>query len=386
MEEKYDFVEEVIRKKPSRLRMFLKKCLALVGAALFLSAGVLVILFVFRDNLRELLFDGEKQSTAGTKVSVTLADKDDANIESDIVRLEEIINKTLVMIYAGSAQDELLCTGVVMALVDDAYILVPYEKIRGEDEVQVQFWNEEMTKAQFWSHDEELGIAIIKINGSDIDKQLSGAIVCAEVTSVGKMSRGYDCVYEGNAFGGLVPAYTGKIADISETDDIYDLYFRIFYTDVVMDGVEDGFLFDGDGCLLGMVLSKYADPKNSTISAVALGDITGLLSKLLNQEKPGYLGIKGVSMNYEIQRYIGENIPTGLYITEVDNKSTAYQAGIMAGDIIMKIGTEDIENMPDVREAVNSRNPGDSIEIVLKRKIGDTYKKMQINLVIGERN
>ena len=58
----------------------------------------------------------------------------------------------------------------------------------------------------------------------------------------------------------------------------------------------------------------------------------------------------------------------------------------MAGDIIMKIGTEDIENMPDVREAVNSRNPGDSIEIVLKRKIGDTYKKMQINLVIGERN
>ena len=153
-----------------------------------------------------------------------------------------------------------------------------------------------------------------------------------------------------------------------------------------MDGVEDGFLFDGDGCLLGMVLSKYADPKNSTISAVALGDITGLLSKLLNQDTPGYLGIKGVSMNYEIQRYIGENIPTGLYITEVDNKSTAYQAGIMAGDIIMKIGTEDIENMPDVREAVNSRNPGDSIEIVLKRKIGDTYKKMQINLVIGERN
>lgn len=111
MEEKYDFVEEVIRKKPSRLRLFLKKCLALVGAALFLSAGVLVILFVFRDNLRDLLFDGEKQSTAGTKVSVTLADKDDANIESDVVRLEEIINKTLVMIYAGSAQDELLCTG-----------------------------------------------------------------------------------------------------------------------------------------------------------------------------------------------------------------------------------------------------------------------------------
>ena len=107
MEEKYDFVEEVIRKKPSRLRLFLKKCLALVGAALFLSAGVLVILFVFRDNLRDLLFDGEKQSTAGTKVSVTLADKDDANIESDVVRLEEIINKTLVMIYAGSAHDEL---------------------------------------------------------------------------------------------------------------------------------------------------------------------------------------------------------------------------------------------------------------------------------------
>ena len=53
MEEKYDFVEEVIRKKPSRLRLFLKKCLALVGAALFLSAGVLVILFVFRDNLRD---------------------------------------------------------------------------------------------------------------------------------------------------------------------------------------------------------------------------------------------------------------------------------------------------------------------------------------------
>ena len=71
MEEKYDFVEEVIRKKPSRLRPFLKKCLALVGAALFLSAGVLVILFVFRDNLRELLFDGEKQSTSGTKVSDT---------------------------------------------------------------------------------------------------------------------------------------------------------------------------------------------------------------------------------------------------------------------------------------------------------------------------
>lgn len=389
-EKKYEFVEEVIRKKPSRLKRFLSKIMSLMGLAVVFGLGVAVILFVLRDNLREILFAGEQYdvSMEAPKINVTLDDGDGEDKHNDIAKLEEQIDRSIVTFYAKNKLNEdsvLLCTGVILALEDNAYMLVPYDKIKEKENIVGRFYDGTTAQAEYWNHDRELGVALLRISKADIGSDTLKNISCAVISNTENLNRGYSFVYEGNPFGQQVLTYTGNIAGISENRELYDLYSRIIYTDIVMDGVEDGFLFDTNANVTGMVMSRFGGSENNSISAIAVYDIYGLLEKMLNKEAPGYLGIKGEYVDYAIKKYVGQDLPIGLYITAVDNTSKAYEAGIMTGDVIVEIGDVEIEGMQDVRKAVNSRMPGDMIAVTLERKMGDTYKEMHVTVTIGER-
>jgi aminopeptidase YwaD len=63
--------------------------------------------------------------------------------------------------------------------------------------------------------------------------------------------------------------------------------------------------------------------------------------------------------------YVGES--GGLRITGVRSDSPAEKAGIKTGDVIIKFGNREIENVYDYTYALGEHNPGDVIEVVIIR-------------------
>jgi aminopeptidase YwaD len=78
--------------------------------------------------------------------------------------------------------------------------------------------------------------------------------------------------------------------------------------------------------------------------------------------------------------YVGES--GGMRVTGVRNESPAERAGIITGDVIIKFGGKTIENVYDYTFALGEFNPGDIVEVVVKRD----GEEMIIELELGARN
>lgn len=385
-EQKYDFVEEVITKKPNKK----KKWIIFLSFASVFFLGAVLIIFLLKDDLTESLFADNEHDNGKTppNVNVAVDDGEDMQTIHSVTELEETINKTIVSAYQteeASDSMELLCTGVIMSKEDDVYILVPYDKVKEKDNLVIMFCDGITAKASLWNKDPALGIAAVRVDRKDIREETFEDISRAVIGGADNLERGDHFVYKGNPFSEEILTYGGNIEGVFEIRNLYDLYCREIYTDIAIEGVEDGFLFDTNARLTGMVLGGFQSSDNTMISAAALYDIYDIIYGLFQKKSLSYIGIRGEQVGYEIRKYINQNMPDGLYITAVENSSPAYNAGIMTGDIVTKIDNVEIEGMEDIWKAICGRQPDEAVTVMLKRKMGENYKEFSISVTIGKR-
>lgn len=97
--------------------------------------------------------------------------------------------------------------------------------------------------------------------------------------------------------------------------------------------------------------------------------------------KRGYLGVVLEGLSEQLGDYFGAKDGEGALITEVEEDSPAEKAGLKAGDVIVKIDGEEIEDPGDVVEVVTDKEEGDKVKIsVLRNK-----KKKTFTLEVAER-
>jgi membrane-associated protease RseP (regulator of RpoE activity) len=95
-------------------------------------------------------------------------------------------------------------------------------------------------------------------------------------------------------------------------------------------------------------------------------------------EKKTYLGV----MLKSAVETDGKNIDSGKpYVTEVIEESPALTAGIESGDIIMEIDNQEMNSLQEVIEYVQSKSPGDKIEVKVMRN----GKKKTLKATLGEK-
>ncbi len=97
--------------------------------------------------------------------------------------------------------------------------------------------------------------------------------------------------------------------------------------------------------------------------------------------KRGYLGVVLEGLSEQLGDYFGAKDGEGALITEVEEDSPAEKAGLKAGDVIVKIDGEEVEDPGDVVEVVTGKEEGDKVEVdVLRNK-----KKKTFTLEVAER-
>jgi membrane-associated protease RseP (regulator of RpoE activity) len=83
-------------------------------------------------------------------------------------------------------------------------------------------------------------------------------------------------------------------------------------------------------------------------------------------------GLEMMDLNKQLGEYFGAPDKKGVLIESVEKKSTADKAGFKAGDVIVKIGKDRIEDTRDVWDALEDYTSGDKVNFEILRR-GNTH-------------
>lgn len=121
------------------------------------------------------------------------------------------------------------------------------------------------------------------------------------------------------------------------------------------------------------------DGKEETLT-ITIGETPG--NKLRESEFPGFeprkgkpqvyksfafsggrIGVKVQDLTEQLGDYFGVKDGEGALITKVDEEGPAYEAGLEAGDVIVEVDEEKIEDTEDLISAISGKEEGDKVAI-----------------------
>lgn len=100
----------------------------------------------------------------------------------------------------------------------------------------------------------------------------------------------------------------------------------------------------------------------------------------LSDEKAGFLGVQIQDLSDQLSDYFKVKNGNGVLVSEVVESSPAAKAGLKAGDIILKVDDEDIENAGDLTTTIRSYKPESKVSISVIRD----GKKKKLKATLGE--
>jgi len=93
-----------------------------------------------------------------------------------------------------------------------------------------------------------------------------------------------------------------------------------------------------------------------------------------------HLGVNLQYLNDGLREYFGAPTDAGMLITEVEEDSAAAKAGLLVGDVIVKMGPKAIRHMGDIRRVMSFYDPGEQIIVNIVRD----KKNSSLNVTLHE--
>lgn len=255
------------------------------------------------------------------------------------------------------------------------YILTEYSLVKNSENIQVTYYDKTVDTAEFVAGDTTTDMAVIK-TGS-----LNTAVVPVQFGNSDAVIKGDLLVATGKLYGfnGTIGygIATGVNNSVNDTDSIY----RLINTDISGTATSNGVILNLHGEVVGIITMAYNSDNTNFITAYAINDVRNLMQNLVNKKSMPYLGIKGQTVTDEIAAT--NKIPKGIYISAVETNSPAYKSGIQSGDVITQINGTEINNMESFMMQLEKNNPGDNVNVTIKRRGREDYKEIEFNLVLG---
>ncbi len=233
-------------------------------------------------------------------------------------------------------------TGIILADNQLEYlILVNYtDLLAAEAEIlYATFCNAAVSKAEVLAVNEELDLAVVRASHKDFtEAQMQGIRVIA-VGDSSKLSPGALVVAVGSPTGRHLSVDAGMVSSVGETVYITDSSVSLIATN--MYGYEKGFgiLVNSSGEMVGVLTRKFAGDQE-ILQAYSVNELNPILQYMVNGKQPNYFGV----LFEELPAAVLEeaSIENGILITEVKEDSPAYRQGFRRGDLITKVGENDI--------------------------------------------
>ncbi|MEM6547368.1 MAG: DegQ family serine endoprotease [Pseudomonadota bacterium] len=189
----------------------------------------------------------------------------------------------------------------------------------------------------------------------------------------------------GNPFG-LGGSVSAGIISARNRDINAGPYDDFLQTDAAINrGNSGGPLFNMEGDVVG-VNTAIISPTGGSIGigfSVPSNLAQSVVAQLreFGQTRRGWLGVRIQTVNDELAEALGLERPMGALVAEVTEGGPAQDAGVEAGDVIVKFDGEDVEEMRDLPRIVADTPVDSTVRVVIFRKGKTQTLKVKIGLL-----
>jgi len=246
----------------------------------------------------------------------------------------------------------------------DGYVLTNNHVVAGADEIFVSLADKEEFKAKVVGTDDKTDIALIKIEPPKKRDLPVAVLGDSDALEIGEW-----VIAIGNPFGfghtltqGIVSAKSRVIGASP-----YDNFIQ---TDAAINpGNSGGPLLNMQGQVVGINTAIVASGQGIGF-ATPINMVKEILRELKDtgEVARGWLGVAIQEVTPEIARAVGMKEPKGAMVTAVYPGDPAERAGIRAGDIIVKINSQEVGDSRELTRMIGSLKPDAKITITVFRE------------------
>lgn len=341
-------------------------------------------------------------SNAGTVDFVSLASYSDTAVYAankilpSIVGIEVTYNVTQnsmfgIFGYGGNqTTSSATASGSGIIISEDGYILTNNHVVNSKSEntfysisdatsvkVTLSTGDKKTYDAKIVGKDSQTDLAVLKIEEK--------GLTAAEFADSDSVKIGEFTMAVGNPLALGTTITCGVVSAINrEVEDDDGNKFICIQTDAAINsGNSGGALVNSKGQVIGVNTLKVASsgvegigfsiPINSTVKVI---DELKTYSKV---RRP-YIGIGGRNLTEEIAK--AHNLVEGVYVSSVEQFSSAERAGIKIGDVITAIDGTNVKTMDELNDIKNKHSIGDKVKLTIYRD----GKTQEIEITLGESN
>ncbi len=253
-------------------------------------------------------------------------------------------------------------TGIIAS--KDGNILTNAHVVEDANQIRVLFNDGRELPATLVGADTDTDLAVIKVDADDLTVASFGdsddLVVGQPVVALGQALglRGGPTVTSG-----IVSALERSIRTEGAVLE------NLIQTDAAINpGNSGGALTDMAGNVIGVNTAIAGDAQNIGF-AIAITPARAIVEQLITSGKVihPFLGVQMVELSPAIASQRDIEAEEGALLVQVVPGSPADAAGLEANDVITRIEGQDVETPSDVSKVINSRKPGDRIELTIDR-------------------
>ncbi len=299
------------------------------------------------------------------------------NIYDSVVVVENYQKSRLAGIGSGFIYDE------------NGFIMTNHHVIDKASEVKVMLMSGETIDCSVIGSDEYADIAILKIDKKYIKSVAK--IGSNENTKVGDtvftIGSPMSSDYAGTVTRGILSG-KDRMVEVSVNSTTNDWVMNVMQTDAAINpGNSGGPLCNVSGEVIGINSMKIVQSEIEGIGfAIPIEEAMNYAKQIVSGKKVNR-PLLGISMgdiatsSYMLRREgikIDSSIISGVVVFSVSSNGPASKAGIVKGDVIVKIGEYSVSNSARLKYYLSKYNSGDTVDIEIIR--GTEHKTLKITL------
>ena len=269
-------------------------------------------------------------------------------VSPSVVRIENITNISDYNHNSNQNNEILMGSGSGFIFTPDGFILTNSHVVNNANKLKVKMQNGRIFDAYLIGDDPETDIAVIRINGPNLNT--------AQLGNSNNIFVGQLVVAIGNPYGFDYTVTAGVISALgrslrSKTGRLID---NVIQTDAALNpGNSGGPLINSHGEVIG-VNSAMIQNAQGICFAIAINTAKFIAMQLIQygRVKRSFIGIAGqnIKLNRRSVYYHKLNTETALLVITVEKNSPAQKADIRSGDIIIGFNTETISGIDDLQK------------------------------------
>lgn len=270
--------------------------------------------------------------------------------------------------FTGRTVARAVGNGSGVIIRPDGYILTNNHVVAGADRLVVTVGAEDVT-ATVVGTDPSTDLAVVKVDRTGLP--------AAEIGSSAELRVGQPVVAIGAPWGLEKTVTAGIISalgrsSVAESASGLTAYTSLIQTDAAINpGNSGGALCDARGRVIGIntLIQSTSGAFAGIGFAIPIDFAMGVANEIIQTGRAThpFLGVATATIDEATAERFGLPVSSGAYVQNVVPGSPADEAGIRTGDIIVRIGKDEIASVEDVFAAVRSHKVGEKVEVEVVR-------------------